>query len=117
MSKLYFCNTHYNVRPPVDINPLILQRYNRQDDKICVICTKEGSKIRINKLRSQGLIPQVKGIYGIWEIKYEDFLNSDGTLKSYIKNLYNVFVVINQERIYKEYSYLLSKITRSIQCF
>ena len=116
MSKLYFCESHYNVKPPIDINPLILQRYNGKQDNICIICTREGAKIRINKLRNLGVLSHVKGVYGIWEIRYEDFLLEDGSLKPYIKNLYNVFVVIGRNRAYKEYSYLLNKIINAVQC-
>ena len=115
MSKLYFCETHYNSKPPIDINPLILQRY--KNNNICALCAREGTKIRINKLRNLGLIPNVKGIYGIWELKYEDFLLENGCLKDYIKNMYDVFVVIGKNRVYKEYSFLLKKITNAIKCY
>ncbi len=96
--KIYFCSTHYNTLPPVDINPLILRLY--PTGQLLAICAREGMKLRIDKMTSSSTYqgPKIDTI-GAWELD-----------KAYRLSAYDAIVVIGKGRIDKQFLPTLNRL-------
>ena len=94
-TKLHYCETHYHVDPPVDINPLILQAYSKR--KILVLCSRQSIIDRIEKLKLKNVLA-----CGWWEGEEIDLFTS-GYLNETELSTYDVVVVIGKKRISEEF--------------
>ena len=76
MKRLYYCKTHYNVDPPVDINPLILEA--GKDLNIFAICARESMVRRIDKMldRTSYFFVFPRGIWEIQDFEVDLFTNT-----------------------------------------
>lgn len=110
MAKLYCCNTHYNTKPPIDINPLILQKY--KDGRILAFCAREGTVKRIATMVSTNSFPYPNlqlSAYGWWEINKIDLLAGNQVNHSKLVS-YDAIVIINKYRIHEKYLYIVNQV-------
>jgi len=116
MTRLFYCNTNYNAKPPVDINPLILQRY--RSAHILVLCARDGMVKRIAKMTSEDSYPyphQHVLAYGWWEAE-EMGLVVNGQIDSKELLSYEVIVIIGKDRVPPKLSYLVDQVEQIIRC-
>lgn len=104
-TRLHFCETHYSVKPPVDINPLVLELY--KDKKVLAICAKQQMVDRIDKLE----IPRLLAC-GWWEVEEID-LYPQGYLDYSELFSYDVVVVIGRKRIDEKFWPLLFQLEKA----
>lgn len=109
MTKLYYCETHYNIKPPMDINPLLLRLY--KNNKMLVICTREGMKTRIEKFKRSDEYhgPEELSVCGIWELEKAGLIEEGVFIKD-IFETYDAIVIIGRERAHDSYKPLLRMI-------
>lgn len=116
MTRLFHCNTHYNTKPPTDINPLILERYKRS--KILVFCARKGMLKRISKMISDLKYPypdQKIMSCGWWETDL--FEITKGGEVDLIKLLaYDVIIIVGRERIDKSFLPIVESIEKLFIC-
>lgn len=103
MTRLFYCHTHYDLKPPVDINPLILQRY--PTETILVLCAREGMVKRIDKMKAAPDYPYPKQTIlalGWWDLK--------GEISATLVLECDVVVVVGKDRIDKKFLPLLYEV-------
>lgn len=97
MAQLYYCKTHYDCEPPVDINPLITRRYPQ--GKILVLCARDGMVKRISKL-SFAEYPEINvAPIGWWEFKDYGLIDQYSHLISTEILDNDAVVIIGRDRI------------------
>jgi hypothetical protein len=108
LPKLYYCETHYNCNPPVDINPLIIQRYNNY--KILVFCPREQVLVRVCRLNLPNLLA-----VGWWEL--EDIgLVKNGFLDKEELYYNDIVVIIGKRRVDITLMPLVKQVESLLQC-
>lgn len=103
IQRIFYCNTLYSVKPPVDINPLILLRYKKE--KILVLCARASMIKRANQALKGTRDRDRIDIYGWWDLRDIDFLDH-----------YDVIVIVGRDRISHEFHPLLKNIEDVLGC-
>lgn len=115
--KLYYCNTHYDCHPPVDINPLILSRHSQS--KILALCAREGMVKRISK---QDRLPYSQfpsatiHAVGWWDMQKVGLVTPQGYLATDQLLCYDVIVIVGRNRIDSIFSKLLKAVEGNLPC-
>lgn len=114
MTKVHTCETHYNVKPPVDINPLLLQVYGKKD-KLLVLCAREGMVQRISMMKeNDGYKGPKLEVVGVWDaIDKEIFVNGKANVALLKK--FNAVVIIGKSRAYEGYKAILDSVERAVK--
>ena len=117
MTRLHTCNSNYQFNPPQDINPLLLQLYEKQ--KILVLAARDAQQKRIKKtVLSWGpkdTVPKKLDVIGWWELGQEDFLDDFGAFK-YNKFLeYDAVVVLSPDRVHNIFQKAMTDIMNFIK--
>ena len=102
MPRLHYCDTNYNLEPPLDINPLILQLYEGED--LLVICARKGMEIRINHLL------ETDEMYSKCRVKVKGIWIED-TVATFTRGYLTMFkgiVIVGKTRIYEDYLSILT---------
>lgn len=89
MPVIHYCNTNYQTQPPVDINPLILQRY--KSAHILVLCAREQMVSRIEEMiETNGTsIDQNICPMGWWQLSLQEESIDD----------FDVIVIVGKDRV------------------
>ena len=104
MPKLYYCNTIYNANPISDVNPLILQRYQRE--KILIFCAREQQVQRIKNNTSAEDENRIL-VLGWWEMKDMGFITETYGLNFKEIDKWDIIVIVSKARIDPLFSSLL----------
>jgi signal recognition particle GTPase len=108
--ELYYCNTHYNTFPPVDINPLLLRKYS--NEKILVICARQGMIKRIDnasQVRAETYPKQSVVTCGAWELETKGLVTPQGVNRIRLSE-YDVIIVVGRTRIASQFIPQIKKI-------
>jgi hypothetical protein len=96
--RFHYCNTNYDVDPPLDINILLLQLY--KDSKLLVLVSRENQKERLLDYLEECLIEHKNDITvaGWWELEEVDLIQQK---KMNIHELfkYKAIIIISRDRI------------------
>jgi len=86
------------MKPPQDINCLLLQKY--KDNNILILCAREGMINRINKVVKNILLSKNNiTIAGIWGIKDIKLIRNDNIFDYDLLSTYNPIFICGKSRI------------------
>lgn len=99
--SLYYCNTNYDCKPPLDLNPLILRRY--PTGNILALCARDGMLHRINNnmdLWPYSEYPE-QSIVGVgwWEAKEFGLVDARGRFEPHDLLSQDAVVIVGKDRI------------------
>lgn len=101
MASLHYCNTNYDCKPPLDMNPLILRRY--PTGSILVLCAREGIVKRItqnSQLMPYNQYPDQSIVaIGWWEAQDYGLINSQCHFESHDLLSQDAVVIVGKNRI------------------
>jgi len=115
MTRLFQCNTHYGIDPPMDINPLILEKYQRS--RVLVLCAREQQCQRIYKLMQDvEFYPDMHLVaYGWWEAEKMGLVDMDELCYKEVAS-YDAVIVLNRNRIHPLFAPLLEEVEELLEC-
>jgi hypothetical protein len=109
---IHYCNTHYDISPPIDINPLILQRFS--DKVILVLCARDGQVKRINNLTVRN--PDLTVIPCGWWNLQEFQIFREGKINRDVLNTFDVIVILDRTRIHKTFMPHVEELEEILKC-
>lgn len=112
---LHYSNSNYSTDPITDINPLLLQKYNKH--KVLVLCAREGQCVRINKMalhsnnqnHNQSLVS-----YGWWDSQRMGLVTNAGEIDEDKLYSYDAIILLDKHRIDKVFTPLVEAVERRL---
>jgi len=118
MTRLHHCNTHYHIDPPVDINPLILERY--KTGKVLALCARQEMVKRIDTLmNTDDFYPNIHLVaYGWWDAKDMGLVDKDEPNDLQLHELlsYDAVAIICRSRIHQAFLPLMREVEDFLIC-
>lgn len=94
---VFYCNTHYDLDPPIDLNPLVVQAF--ENKAILVIAARDRQISRV----SDSLANNQTTVCGWWNL--DEIITTPDDIYQY-----DIVVILNQDRIHKVYRNRFSQI-------
>jgi hypothetical protein len=107
MTKLHYCKTNYNLTPPLDINPLLLQKY--KDKNLLIIVSKEQQEDRLLRYLSECPIDHGCKVFvsSWWDLEGDFGLSLIGETSLNPLAGFDGIVIVGRERVDAKFEQLV----------
>ena len=116
MTKLHYCKTNYTTKPPLDVNPLLLQKY--RDKNLLIIASKEQQYDRLLEYIRECPIDHNCKVFvsSWWDLEGDlGLLTTTGEISAKPLLYFDGVVIIGRERVDSRFEPLALEIERILK--